>query len=448
MSTKSMRIGFYFQNERIAGKDLRNVEDGNPGIGGTYYAMLILVKMLSLRDTEKSEFYLFAEDDTYLPENINIVLTRNFAELSQRLKDLQIDLLVVNKIGKNTLNKAFFRSISDCNVKIIVWAHCFIPYKELCLYNRNKKVCKVVAVGKEQLMGWCDHPISKKATFIYNICNYPKQVVTPYDERKNIVVYVGSLVPLKGLHLLTAAWPMIKKKIPDAELYVIGSGRLYNKRALMGKYNIADYFYEKVLLKPILDKNGNIDQSVHFMGVLGKEKNGVLNMAKVGVPNPSGLTETFGYTAIEMQLAGAQIATIKCPGYIDTVYCKAGILYDKTKSLAGAVVSLLESKEYDSKETISFIKRKFDTDEIIDSWNSLFERAFNDVPENNNVDFSIIKSTKWKLKNRKLQKQLPFLPSLIFFENVSSYFLYIYKKLIDFPTTIEKIYRRKILKDA
>ena len=441
-----MNVGYYFTNSRIAGQDLRNIMDGNPGIGGTYYAMLLLVKLLSLKCDTGNEYYLFVEDERNLPDGINVIPTRNLLDLSRGIKEKKIDVLVVNKIGKDTLDKFFFNSISDCDVKVVIWAHCFIPYKELCSYSRNKKVSKVVAVGKEQLMCWCDHPIFNKATYIYNICNYPDSPVTPYRERKNVVVYVGSIVPLKGLHLLTAAWPTIKKAVPDAELYIIGSGNLYNKDAIMGKYGIADYFYEKQILKPVLDNKGQIDESVHFLGVLGKEKTDILNMSKVGVPNPSGLTETFGYTAIEMQLAGTQIATIKCPGYLDTVYDKAGILYNNTKELAQSVISLLQTAEYDNKDAISFIRHKFDSDNIIDSWISLFERVIGNVEEKNILESSVLYSTQLKMKNRRLKKILPFLPSIMLYETIASRLLYVCKKMIDLPTTLEKIYRRKIIK--
>ena len=62
--------------------------------------------------------------------------------------------------------------------------------------------------------------------------------------------------------------------------------------------------------------------SVHFLGVLGEEKNDLLLKCRVGVPNPSGNTETFGFTAIEMQSMGCNITTMKCSGYLDTVFTK------------------------------------------------------------------------------------------------------------------------------
>ena len=73
---------------------------------------------------------------------------------------------------------------------------------------------------------------------------------------------------------------------------------MYNNNARLGSYGIAEYFYEKKILKPITGDNGQILPSVHFCGVMGAEKFDILNESKVGVPNPSGLTETFGITAV------------------------------------------------------------------------------------------------------------------------------------------------------
>ena len=40
-------------------------------------------------------------------------------------------------------------------------------------------------------------------------------------------------------------WPDVVKQVPDAQLYVIGSGKVYDENAKLGKYNIAEESYEK-----------------------------------------------------------------------------------------------------------------------------------------------------------------------------------------------------------
>ncbi len=61
------------------------------------------------------------------------------------------------------------------------------------------------------------------------------------------------------------------KKYLQAELYVIGNGKLYNKDAKLGKYELAEDSYEKFFIKNLLVDN-QIMESVHFLGTLGELK--------------------------------------------------------------------------------------------------------------------------------------------------------------------------------
>ena len=63
-----------------------------------------------------------------------------------------------------------------------------------------------------------------------------------------IVTYVGSLTKGKGFHVLAKEWKNILKAVPDAELYVLGSGKLYDNKAELGEYGLAEKTYENNLL--------------------------------------------------------------------------------------------------------------------------------------------------------------------------------------------------------
>lgn len=436
-----MNIAFYYTNSRTAGKDVRNIEEGNPGIGGTYYAMLLLAKLLSDRKGN-IKVYLFAEYTDLLPDTLNIVHVPTIQTLPEAIKNSNIDIIVVNKIGKDTADKTFFNAIKRLNTKVVIWGHCFIPYKDLNYYSKNPQVARLVAVGREQLLTMCDHSIFDKSTYIYNICKYPRQELVDFTRRDNDVVYIGSIVPLKGLHLLTDAWPKILKAVPDANLYIIGGGNLYNSATKLGKFGIAERFYEKRLLKHILGKDGEILKSVHFCGVMGNEKFEILNKAKVGVPNPGGLTETFGFTAVEMLLSGALVATKKCPGYLDTVHDSDAILYDRTSRLADSVIRLLRRQRHDSNDGIKYINENFNANVITERWITLFEDVY--VGKSSlEVKFSSqLFLTKCKFINRKLKHYMPFLPSLILYTEIYERLIYIVRKCINLSDTLQKIYYR------
>lgn len=439
-----MNIAFYCRNKNTSKIDCSNLKNGNPGIGGTYYAMLGVVYFLNHKTDTKHKYHVFAESIDNLPKDLSKIYVANEDELNTNIEKYKIDILVINKTS-NTLDNTI-NAVRSTNVKIIIWGHCFIPYFELGRYADYKNVVRIVAVGKEQLMTFCDHRAFRKSTYIYNLCNYQLPLPQSFENRKNNVVYIGSIVSVKGLHLLTKAWSKIIEAVPDAQLYVIGSGRLYNQNEKLGNFGIAEYFYEKKLLTPILDKNNKIVPSVHFLGVMGKEKFNILNDAKVAVPNPSGLTETFGYTAVEAELAGCLITTKKCPGYLDTVIGGENILYNNEKDLADNVIKLLKKQKYDSAKVRHELSVKFSNESIISSWEKLFDEIVNDVfPINENIE-SELASTRRKIVNRKLQKHLPCLPSLMLWEQMFNNIKWLFAKIIDFRTTIEKIYRRKIIK--
>lgn len=110
---------------------------------------------------------------------------------------------------------------------------------------------------------------------------------------------------------------------------------------------------------------------MHFLGIMGKEKYDILKETRVGVPNPSGVSETFGYTAVEMQMMGCLCTTKRCPGYLDTVL-NTGILYDNEDNLAKCIIELLKRDENDIDNSLCTIRKKFSFDIVVNDWVNLF----------------------------------------------------------------------------
>jgi hypothetical protein len=105
------------------------------------------------------------------------------------------------------------------------------------------------------------------------------------------------------------------------------------------------------------------------MGILGREKYEILARTKVGVPNPSGLTETFCNSGVEMQLMGAVIASRRCTGYMDTV--KNGRLIDNPKHLAASIVECLNDTNDVYAETRKAIEQNFTQEVVVAQWEKL-----------------------------------------------------------------------------
>ncbi|MDO6470712.1 glycosyltransferase family 4 protein [Maribacter sp. 1_MG-2023] len=398
-------VAFYFNNIGIDTIDCRNIINSNPGIGGSEFAILTIANQLSVRENELN-ITLYSERKGLFPHeiNYNIINTIENAILSSIENKVDYFLVDHKRIPKELISKY-------STVKFVIWAHNFLKEMDLEFYYNAPNVIRIINVGREQRDLHRDHKVSFKMDYIYNalslssIKNY-KVTSFPFEKRGNNVIYMGSIVPSKGFHVLAKAWPKILKHIPDAQLYVLGSGKLYNRDLKLGEKGIAVKGYEDKFMNYLIEDN-KIHSSVHFMGVLGQEKNDILLKCRVGVPNPSGISETFGFTAIEMQAMGCKVTTIKCPGYLDTVFNKND-LYKSTNSLANHVIMLLKAKKNDYNDVLNFIDSNFSFEVITLQWEELFQKSLDrnyllhGYNEMNNAEFRLkfIKEFLRKIKTR------------------------------------------------
>lgn len=414
---KNIKVGFYFDNKAISKIDFRNVLQGNPGVGGSEYSAVLISYLLAIREN-KIDVSLFCTSIGNFPQNLDVCIVEDLKTCLYKADVEGYDYLVVDS---KKISPALLRSIDDRSLKIFLWANNFLSKQELDAYSKSKVIKKIINVGREQLELWLDHPIFDKSCFIYNTMTFPElhDTLLPSSKRQHIVVYIGSLIKAKGFGALAKAWPRVLNDVPDAQLYVIGSGKLYDKNAKMGKYGIADANFEKEFMPYLIDTNSQILPSVHFLGVLGKEKFDILANSKVGVPNPTGQTETFGYSAVEMQYMGCAIATMKCSGFLDTVIPNGNnILYSNVKNLHKSIVKLLLSKEnVDVQKNRSYIEKTFGVDEVIGEWEHLITAQNVNKGNCKNLLFRL----KWlKIFNYSLCKFLHLKP-FVSFEQCQEY---------------------------
>lgn len=366
-----MKIAFFVPNNKIKNIDLSTVHKANPGIGGTEYAMFALCYYLSF--FKDLELTIFCNAPLIgFSGNVNEVCVDNLQDALWETKKRFIDIFVLHH-SEHSMYKDAFKIVEDTKISIIVWIHNFLSPKYLTYYNECKNIKRLVFVGKKFLEIYKDHLAYNKSTYIYNGIYVDENIkLPPYSERANDVIYIGNLIPGKGFHLLAKVWKKVLKEIPDAHLHVIGSGKLYDRSTKLGKYGYADSKYERRFMKYLTDKNGEQISSVTFHGIMGVDKNEVIKKCKVGIPNPSGYSETFGYTAVEMELMGCLITTIRCPGYIDTV-APTGILYKNPNELSLAIIQLLRRKDNNFSGTYKFINNHFNFKIIADQWRLLFK---------------------------------------------------------------------------
>lgn len=396
-----IKVAFYIDNGNIKNIDCRNVLNGNPGIGGTEYMIILISYLLSIRDNDIDVVLISSSEGIY-PAGLRCQNAKDIYGGYDVARREGCIYYIYKHVPELVSNKCFVNKL-HIDTKLIPWCHNFCDYKSLRFYANSKYTARIIAVGKEQMELYRDHKAFLKSDYIYNCVPFVSQGQSLEEtfKRKNIVTYIGSLVPEKGFGYLAKAWKTVLKEIPDAELYVIGSGKLYNNNATLGKWGIAEAKFENKFMK-YLSSGDKVLPSVHFMGVLGEEKKEILAKTKVGVPNPSGLTETFGITAVEFQLMGACVTTKCCPGYLDTVF--DGLLYSTTDKLANSIKDLLRKPSSKTEYARRIIQEKFSIETVLSDWEMLLNHSIhnNEYLHSINItkeyEFARIKEFLRKLK--------------------------------------------------
>lgn len=378
-SNQNLRIGIYIED--LPAIDCSNPHLGNMGVGGTQFCMLLLIYYL--KRSKKVLINVYCATNAILPFSVKPFIVKDGTEAVLKSKENCDSFLIMKnpQAGSST-----YHIISKVKHKIIIWCHNYILADYADYLSKISAVAAVVFVGKQLYDRYIDHDIIKKSTFIYNIVPDPEPLFLERKLNKS-VVYMGALIYVKGFHILASMWKDILKKVPDAELFVMGSGCLYSRGEKVGKYGIADEAYENLFMRYLLDDKGNILPSVHFMGIVGQEKYKIFEEASVGVVNPSGRTETFGMGIVEMNSAYLPVVTINHNGYPDTI--KSGIngyLCKRKKTIKDRIVYLLTHPSENIKLGINGKKlvQNYSGDVIISYWYRLFEA----VKKNNKSYFS------------------------------------------------------------
>ena len=352
-------ICIYINNYGTNDIVLPDLRKANPGMGGSQYEMFLLCQLLQ---NKQIPFTLLLTHKQKFVDKIDYKLVKDIHDVFNFCNNNSVEYLVLR--ANDGLDCA--DELND--TKILYWIHNFIDYRSATKIAKNTKVEKVIVVSQEEADHYYDHDISNKGVVIFNSIPERRQIDTPSKE--NVVAFIGDLSPYKMFDKLTAMWPKIVKKIPDAKLLVLGSGDLYGKGKKIGQFGIAEESYEKKILKPILS-NDLID-TVSFQGLVKGGMDGLISTAKVTVfTNP---TETFCIAATDSIKNKVPVICPKSTGYCDVVTKKTGYLY-RTKSQAiKRVVSILNNKKPIDIENddLSYLN-EFSSENFLKSWLSLFE---------------------------------------------------------------------------
>ena len=407
-----MKIGFYYTNNLLSRIDCTQLLKGNPGVSGTAYMFALISTQLAIRENG-IEVTFFAPHNVNSSPRMRVVQVKDVVEAYREAEASGIEYLVVKNNDANLLLDA--SSNPTPQTRIVVWCHNFLNHQELNRYGRSPLVARIINVGREQMDVYRDHAAFCKSDYIYNTVQIDHQYtdgLSPVNKRDDVVTYMGCVIPSKGLHVLAEAWPEVLRQKPNAQLYVIGTGALYDNNATLGQWGLAAPRYERYIMK-YLSCDGQLLPGVHLMGIMGNEKYEILRQTKVGVPNPTGNTETFCVSAVEMQMLGIRIASKRCAGYLDTV--RNGVLVNDEHRLADEIIRQLDAAD-SHDDSMAYFNQHFAPQTIIGEWEKLFLKTIekneylHPILPLSNPDFEW-KATKEKL--RRLKQRFPLLNRLL-----------------------------------
>lgn len=429
------KIGFYYNNDLLSEIDYAQLLKGNPGISGTAYMFALISTQLAERDNGLDVTF-YAPHAVSASPKMHVEQVHDAAEAFRKADESGIEYLVVKSNEANLLLTTF--SESSCRTRIVVWCHNFLNNHELNTYARSPMIARMICVGREQMDIYRDHEAFGKSDYIYNTVQIDKQFtdnLIPFDKRENIVTYMGCVIPGKGLHVLAKAWPEVLRRKPDAQLYIIGTGALYGGNVTLGKWGLAEPRYELYIMK-YLSCDGQLLPGVHLMGIMGNEKYDILKRTKIGVPNPTGNTETFCVSAVEMQILGVKIVSKCCAGYLDTV--RQGVLVKHVRQLADEIVRQLDTHDI-TDDSLAYFDRYFAPDVVIGDWERLFCESIGKNEHLHPILPLVNRGFEWKMTKerlRQLKQHAPFLNRLLLPVDI---FVDLSKKASSF---LEKMQRR------
>lgn len=410
-----MKIGILYDDGGSVGLDLRRPDLGNPGVGGSQFCFLMLV-LYYKKHYPNDQILLYHTNDAgnIYGDDIECKHISDLNSFATECKKDGIDILLINFSRLKILDK----SIEDNQIKTIVWVHNFITGEFLKIAKKNRYVRRIVFVGKEQYDRYIDDDLIGKSECIFNMFNSECEEYTRNAILAPIVTYTGAIVKGKGFHALAIHWKDVLKLVPNAELYVIGSGKLYDRKAKMGSYGIATEAYEHEFMPYLTDDNGDILKSVHFCGILGSEKVDIYKKTKVGVINPTARTEICPLSAIEMEACGIPVVSKFKNGMPDVIENGVtGMLSYSARDFKKNLIKLLTDDFLNEKYSVNakkYIAEKFAPEKIIVQWNNTFNAVLNDEkPIFDKPTKNWNNNYKWiRVINRETRKIFGFIPSV------------------------------------
>ena len=392
-----MRLGFFLDNRGLAGRGpLPDPSWGNPGIGGTEYVFLAVVRLLQGSGLEP----LLLLTAPQAVEGIEPAIVHSVGGLTEALG---------LAAGAGCLGLVFrpgFAGLEDWTaleqspLPLLPWLH-NLGCEQQARYERLAAVRRWLLVSGAQLDAFRHSRLAQRAMVLPNPVVVPPAQAQPRSLEAACeatdLAYVGALTPFKGFDRLARQWPAIARRCPRAQLRVFGGADLYGTR-------VADEAltpYERHC-RDLLQRGGYADR-VLFEGSCGLERYTRFNQVALGLVNPSGRDETFCLAAAEFSACGIPVLAPRRHALIQTVMDqRTGLLVDSDRQLAPAAAALLGDPERAWRlglEGQSHVRERFAPAVVRAAWLQLAQELLMDSPPT-----PVAVSTPWWHEQRWLRQ--------------------------------------------
>ncbi|MFQ5962991.1 MAG: glycosyltransferase [Candidatus Scalinduaceae bacterium] len=389
----------------------------NKGLGGSETAIIYIAKELARLGND-----VVVICPCNAPGNYNGVLYQDIKESESYILGKNFDVMVVSRMLDA------FKMNLPARLKIFWTQDAYDqPFlKDLGNKYIQNRIDKIFTVGKWQAETMMKHFNISSEKFFLSRNGINREFYENNKYKRNIGRLVYTSTPFRGLDVLLDVFPIIKTRIPFAELFIYSSMCVYgmsedDNRKMYGK------LYDKCN-QPGIYLKGSIPQNI-----LSDELKKSYLMVY-----PNHFTETSCIAAIEAQAAGLPVVTTESGGLSETVlHNKTGICIsgnsksrDYQDRFVKEVVHLIRYKDRWNEMSLTAHHRALENyswDVIAREWdgeldreikgtctpsNTIFERSHNNIFNNKNVTITSKEGTSAQARrsDRKEDENPPHSP--------------------------------------
>ncbi len=215
----------------------------------------------------------------------------------------------------------FFRELPFC----IAWVPLLLERYGLRIFYRNTKFIAVSETTRGNMVRMLGINLAN-IDVVYNGLNH-KDFITNVAKTKNpSIIYFGRLMKYKRIDLLVDIFAAVLKQVPDARLYIAGTGIVEDDLKL------------KV-------KNMNLDAKVYFYGYVDDAKKRDILKSSWLFVNPSSM-EGWGVTVIEANAVGVPALAFNVPGLSEAIKNnETGFVVENEAQMVDQIVRVLRDNK-------------------------------------------------------------------------------------------------------